>query len=142
MGIVVSFDRVSEAQLAQVRTDPDKHWEVLDDGRDRRTEPDGYLDKAWQGLSDLLESTGTGIDLVLDGDPIDDSEILFAWSSALVRRTAEKLSDTPFTTLAAHSDPAGVHEAELGYLRQYYDVLVKFFDSAAATGSAAIMSMS
>ncbi|MEU4316781.1 DUF1877 family protein [Nocardia sp. NPDC024068] len=142
MGIVVSFDRVSEAQLAQVRSDPDQHWEVIDDGRDRRTEPDGYLDKAWQGLSDLLESAGTGIDLVLDGDPIDDSEFLFGWSSALVRRTAEKLSDTPFTTLAAHAEAAAVDEAELGYLRQYYDVLVKFFDSAAVAGSAAIMSMS
>lgn len=142
MGIVVSFERVSEAQLAQILADPVNCWDVMDDGRDRSSEPDGYLDKAWQDLSELLESAGTGIDLVADGDLIDGSEYLFSWSSALVRRTAEKLRGTPFTTLTAYAEAATADEAELRYLRQYYDVLVKFFGSAAAAGSAAVMSMS
>ncbi|WP_280420671.1 DUF1877 family protein [Nocardia carnea] len=142
MGIVVSFNRVSEVQLAQILADPDNYWDVIDDGRYRSSEPDGYLDKAWEDLSDLLGSAGTGIDLISDGDLIDGSEMLFSWSSALVRRTAERLRDTPFTTLTAHSEAAAFDEAELGYLRQYYDVLVKFFGSAAAAGSAAVMSMS
>jgi hypothetical protein len=138
MGTVVSFKRVSDAQLAQIVADPDQYWEVIDDPGS--TVPDGYLDKAWFGLSELLMSSGTGINLIADGELIDGSEDLFYWSSALVQRTAEKLGDIPFATLAAHYETTPADD-ELDYLREYYDVLVKFFGSAATAGSAAVMSM-
>jgi hypothetical protein len=138
MGTVVSFKRVSDAQLAQIVADPDQYWEVIDDPDS--TEPDGYLDKAWSGLSELFMSSGTRINLITDGELIDGSEDLFYWSSALVQRTAEKLRDTPFATLAVHYETTPADD-ELEYLREYYDVLVKFFGSAAAAGSAAVMSM-
>ncbi|MFI9537271.1 DUF1877 family protein [Nocardia fusca] len=138
MGTVVSFKRVSDAQLAQIVADPDQYWEVIDDPDS--AEPSGYLDKAWSGLSDLLMSSGTGINLIADGELIDGSEGLFYWSSALVQRTAEKLRDTSFATLAAHYENAPADD-ELDYLHEYYDVLMKFFGSAATVGSAAVMSM-
>jgi hypothetical protein len=137
MGTVVSLKRVSDAQLAQIVADPDQYWEVIDDPDS--AEPSGYLDKAWSGLSDLLLSSGTGINLIADGELIDGSEGLFYWSSALVQRTAEKLRDTSFATLAAHYENAPADE--LDYLHEYYDVLMKFFGSAAIVGSAAVMSM-
>ncbi|MGI5221826.1 YfbM family protein [Nocardia sp. CA-290969] len=153
MGIVVSFNRVSDAELARVIAEPESYWEVVD-SRDRAAEPSGYLDKAWHGLSYLLGRSGTGIDLFMGGDPIENTEGLTAWSAQLVRETAQTLRGTPFSTLAAHYEPttleaAGIYpniwaaegEEALDYLREYYDVLVKFFGSAADAESAAVMSM-
>lgn len=153
MGIVVSFNRVSDAELARVVAEPESYWEVVD-SHDRATEPHGYLDKAWHGLSYLLSRSGTGIDLFMGGDPIENTEGLTAWSAQLVRETAETLRGTPFATLAAHYDPALLEAAAiypniwtaegdeaLDYLREYFDVLVKFFDAAADAESAAVMSM-
>lgn len=135
----MSFNRVSEAQLAQIAADPDRYQEVIDDPDS--TEPDGYLDKAWSGLQELFMSSGTLLFLT-GGELIDGSEDLFYWSPALVQRTAEKLRNTPFATLAAHYEAAPDDaDDELDYLHQHYDVLVKFFDSAATAGSAAVMSM-
>ncbi|MGI5219360.1 DUF1877 family protein [Nocardia sp. CA-290969] len=139
MGTIVSFKRVSDAQLAKIIADPDNYWEVVDDPDSAET--DGYLDKAWSDLSELLMSSGTQIDLGADGELIDGSEDLFSWSPALVQRTAEKLRDTPFATLAAHYENEPVDEDDLDYLHEYYEVLVKFFGSAAAAGTAAVMSM-
>lgn len=133
--------------------EPESYWDVVD-SRDRTAEPSGYLDKAWHGLSYLLGRSGTGINLFMGGDPIANTEGLTAWSAQLVRETAQTLRATPFSTLAAHYEPtaleaAGIYpnvwaeegDEALDYLREYFDVLVKFFDSAATAGSAAVMSL-
>lgn len=69
----------------------------------------------------------------------------FGWSVHLVASTAQQLRATPFERLASHLDPAEMDEwddDDLGYLREYYQTLVTFFDAAASSGSAATMTVS
>ncbi|MBB5913331.1 hypothetical protein BJY24_002198 [Nocardia transvalensis] len=149
--MVMEFHRVTQAELDRIGANPENVHEFLW-GLDREGEPDGDLDKAWDGLRYLFESAKLDVDLFLDGRSVPSDSTLSAWDADLVRRTAELLRGTPFDQLAHHFDPEVMaaenvyptiwHEGDdaLDYLRQNYDQLVRFFDFAAAGGSGAIMS--
>ncbi|MFJ1458618.1 YfbM family protein [Nocardia sp. N2S4-5] len=151
MGMVMSFSRVTPAELARIESDPESMrefpWEP-----DRGGEPDGYLDKAWDGLRYLFETAELDIDLFLGGRSVDSDGTLSLWDAELVRQTAKVLRGTPFDRLARHFDPGQMTaqnvypniwqrgDEALHYLRVNYEHLVRFFDFAATDGSGALMS--
>ncbi|MCX5208526.1 YfbM family protein [Kitasatospora sp. NBC_00240] len=154
MGMYVSFTRMTPAQLEQAAHDPDWAAEYLDAyyGDGGPCDLSGGLDKAWAGLQFLLDAAEVPVEFLMDGFPIRDDGTLFGWSAEDVRELAKELRAVPFERLAAHYDPArmaaeGVYpnvwefrpEEELDHLRGSYESLVGFLDSAAASGSAAVM---
>jgi len=154
MGMVLSFTRVTPEELNKAMADPEWAGEYLWE-LDRTDEPDGYLDKAWDGIQFLLDAAKVPIQLRMDGHLIDAEGCLAAWTVSDVEDAARHLRATPFEQLARHFDPArmagqGIYPAiiwerdddALDYLRENYEALVLFFDAAAASGSAAIMSFS
>ncbi|WP_024800912.1 YfbM family protein [Nocardia sp. BMG51109] len=151
MGMVMSFSRVTPAELNRIDANPENVHEFLW-SLDRDGEPDGYLDKAWDGLRYLFEAAHLGLDLYMEGESIGSDGTLSAWDADLVHRAADLLRSTPFERLARCFDPGRMtaqnvypniwyEGAEaLDYLRVNYDNLVRFFEFAAAGGSGAIMS--
>lgn len=151
MGMAMSFSRVTPAELARIESDPESMrefpWEPA-----RAGEPDGYLDKAWDGLRYLFEVADLGIDLFQDGRSVSSDGTLNLWDADLVRQTAKVLRGTTFDRLAHHFDPEQMTaqnvypniwqegDEALDYLRVNYGHLVRFFDFAAADGSGALMS--
>ncbi|MGW6426624.1 YfbM family protein [Nocardia sp. NPDC055053] len=147
MGVIMSFTRVSTADLERVMREKDWPDDFLADLETPDSEPSGYLDKAWAGLKYLMEQADSGVDLFFTGRPLD-SENHFAWSPEDVSYTAGILRDTPFGKLAAHYDPARMDAADvypriwvrdgdsgLHYLGHHYAELVRVFDYAARRGS-------
>ncbi|RDI47143.1 YfbM family protein [Nocardia mexicana] len=151
MGMVMSFSRVTPAELDRIGANPENVHEFLWE-LDRDGEPDGYIDKAWDGLRYLFECAHLEIDLFLDGESIGSDGTLSAWDAVLVHETADVLRNTPFEQLARHFDaeqmtaqevyPSIWHDGDdaLDYLRTNYLHLRRFFEFAAAGGSGAVMS--
>lgn len=156
MGMYMSFMRVTPEELEEAETDPEWARDYVDDP-DRTDELDGYLDldKAWDGIQFLLNRAGLPIELQLDGVFISEDPFLAGWTVDDVKDAARHLRATPFEQLARHFDPAQMTESGiyppiwerdpaeddvLGYLKEFYELLVRFFDAAAASESAAIMS--
>ncbi|MFI9505864.1 YfbM family protein [Nocardia sp. NPDC052566] len=150
MGTILSFRRVTPEELDRALIDSAALSEII--WRERPNgEPSGYLDKAWGGLYFLFEAAAVPVNLAYDGSPIGDEGTYFAWPAATVERVARVLRSTPFERLAAYYDRAvfterGVYpniwyegSGALDYLRHHYTSLTRFFDTAARTGSAAIM---
>ncbi len=153
MGMVLSFTRVTPEALAKGLKDPEWTYEHL-----HEVEPtddlDGYLDKAWAGIQFLLDEEEAEIDLRMGGVPIGNEGALAGWSVDEVRYAARRLGELPFEQLARHYDPEKLSAQDvypniwlrdddaLDYLQYHYEVLVRFFAAAAASGSAAIMSFS
>ncbi|MFD3746727.1 YfbM family protein [Nocardia sp. NPDC058633] len=148
MGVIMSFTRVSAADLELVMKHKDCTEEFLAEYLPPDTDPSGYLDKSWAGLKYLLEAADTGIDLFFTATPLPIDEYS-GWTPENVADTAELLGKTPFHTLAAHYDPKGMDEigvypriwlrdgdVGLDYLSQYYAVLVEVFGHAARHESA------
>ncbi|MGV9822969.1 YfbM family protein [Nocardia xishanensis] len=151
MGLVMSFTKVTSEQFNQVLDAGPRADEVLAMIDRSEDDPCGYLDKSWDALRYLLEEASTGVDLFQDGDIVEGQEFS-AWSAEVVRSTSERLNETPFDALAAHYHPEAMDDANiypniwirdgddgLSYLRDYYVVLVKFFDDAAKSNCAALM---
>lgn|SRR2546429_993384 len=153
MSMVISFTRVTPEALDKAVDDPEWAEEHLDE-LDLTDEPDGYLDKAWDGIQFLLNAADVPVDIREGGDFIDEDGNFFAWTAGDIERAAQHLRATPFEQLARHFDPARMTELDvypgiwerdddaLDYLKAHYEVLVRFFDAAAASGSAAIMCFS
>lgn len=148
MGLVVSFKTVSPQELDAACEDPRSPAEL--GRRDRPGEPGGYLDKAWAGLQFLFDEADLPIDLLADGFVINDDVTVTGWDAQTVQRVAKLLQSTPFAQLARYFDPdemsaQAVYPSiwgggdSIGYLRDNYQILVRFFAAAAAAGSAAIM---
>ncbi|MGW5455613.1 YfbM family protein [Nocardia sp. NPDC003979] len=143
MGAVMSFRRVSTAELEMAMRHKDIAEEFLAGYEPSADDPSGYLDKAWGGLNYLLEAAGTGVDLFFTPTPLPIGEYN-GWTAEEVARTAETLSKTPFSKLAEHYNGVRMVEAQvypniwgdtrndgLGYLREYYTKLVAVFQHAA-----------
>jgi hypothetical protein len=156
MGMYMSFTRVTPEELEKAATDPQWARDCVDD-LDRADEHDGHLDldKAWDGIQFLLDRAGLPIELQLDGESISEDPYLTGWTVDDVKDAARHLRATPFEQLVRHFDPAqmmksGIYpriwdrdpaeDDVLGYLKESYELLVRFFDAAAASKSAAIMS--
>ncbi|MEV0344076.1 YfbM family protein [Nocardia sp. NPDC050713] len=150
MGVILSFKKVTSERLAGLVAAGAQAQEDLWNIERAKGDPEGYLDKSWDGLRYLLEAARSGVDLFFGGELIDDE--YYAWPVDLVQTTAEQLRATPFAALAAHYDPGAMDEANvypgiwtrdgdqaLDYLRYHYEILVAFFADAAKTGSAAVM---
>lgn len=154
MGMVVSFTRVTTAELARIKAAPHDATDIIDAREHIRKEPSGYIDKAWGGLEYLFEHAHIGVDLFADGELIDEDRMLYAWSADLVSATADQLRATPFARLAEYFDAEDMDDSDvypniwvrdgdqlgLGYLGLNYAELIRFFEFAAKSGSAAIMS--
>lgn len=151
MGLTMSFTRVTPEELE--RAVHDRPWavklvEFLGE-LDGKEEPNGYLDKSWDGIQYLLDRAGVGVRLQDDGIPINEDNTVAGWRVENVRQTAELLRTTPFSDLAEHFDPTEMTEREvypsfwdaddLEYLRGNYETLVEFFAATARAKSAAIM---
>ncbi|MCH7232358.1 YfbM family protein [Glycomyces sp. L485] len=94
-------------------------------------EVSGYLDKAGRDLQELFDLAGLRVDLREDGEIMGDG--IFSWSKKQVATTAEALRSMPFERLEPHLDAADE------YVKNYYGTLVAFFEDAAASEAAAIM---
>ncbi|MEU4765725.1 YfbM family protein [Actinosynnema sp. NPDC023794] len=146
MGMTLSFTRVTPEELDRASEDPELAWELVDD----ENRPYCFLEKTWAGIQFLLRAAGVDVDVLEDGDPIDEECTLFGWHDRLVAASARALSATPFEVLAEHYDPRKLSEEEvypmrhlwddddLEYLRSHYRDLVTFFEETAASGGAAI----
>ncbi|WP_410874424.1 YfbM family protein [Nocardia sp. A7] len=152
MGVIMSFTRVSAADLELAMMHKDCAAELVHGFTRPETDPDGYLDKSWAGLKYLLEAADTGIDLFFTATPLA-LDGYSGWNPEDVARTAELLSKTSFDKLAAHYDPVamdaiGVYPQiwirdgndGLGYLRRYYAGLVEVFAHAARHRSGLLQS--
>jgi hypothetical protein len=154
MGMYMSFTRVTSEELEKAVADPKWAHERVE--QDRTDDLDGDLDKAWDGIQFLLDRAGLGIELQMGGSEfIGEGADLGGWTVDDVKDAARHLRATPFEELARHFDPvrmtkSGIYpqiwerdpaeDDVLGYLKHFYEVLVRFFDTAAASESAAIMS--
>ncbi len=151
MGRTISFYRVTPDQLERALADGQRAGDLVRD-MDVGEEPDGYLDKSWAGLQFLMDAANVGPDLRMDGDFIGDDGCLTGWSAETVAEVAGVLRAKPFDELARYFDPDRMVEAKIypvriwhredarDYLRGCYERLVGFFEAAATSGSAAIMS--
>ncbi|GLY67701.1 YfbM family protein [Amycolatopsis taiwanensis] len=152
MGMVLGWEMVTPAELERAFADPEWAWEFVDEVCDRPGQPDGFIEKAWGGIQFLLDAEGLGLDLLTDGTPIDEENLLTGWSAETVKQVAEELRKVPFAMLARHYDPAkmmseGVYprmwdhdsDGELEYVKSNYETLVNFFVRTAAADCAAIM---
>ncbi|MEV0034296.1 YfbM family protein [Nocardia sp. NPDC050793] len=152
MGVILSFTKVTSERLSRLVAASPRAQEDLWQLERAKGDPDGYLDKAWDGLRYLLDAAGTGVNLCDNSLPLDEDEEYYGWPAELVGETAERLRATPFTALATHYDPAAMDEANiypriwvrdgdagLGYLQFHYATLAAFFADAAESGSAAVM---
>ncbi len=153
MGMVVSFRRVTPEELDKARADPfGWHERAPEPGPE---EPDGYLDKSWAGLEFLFDQAEVPITLMDPGDLLDDEGAFWGWSVGTVAETAHQLRAAPFEQLARHYDPARMTEQDIypsiiwerdgdaiEDLRSGHEIMARFFERAAATGSAAIMHFS
>jgi hypothetical protein len=151
MGMTMSFHRVTADELDRITANPENVHEYLW-VLERGGEPNGYLDRAWDGLRYLFEAAHLGIDLFFDGESLGTDGTLSGWDVELVRLTADRLRSTPFEQLARYFDPERMtaedvypniwHEGTdaLDYLHANYENLRRFFDFAATSDSAAIMS--
>lgn len=157
MGMYVSFVRLTPAELAKAEKDPEWAEEFAEgvyDTDDPDPLADVSLEKSWDGLTYLTDQAGAHFGLLDSGTRIiADDSCLDGWDAELVKSKAELLSQTPFSTLAAHFDPAAMMaadiyprvwdanpEAELESLEWHYGQLVEFFTAAAATDHAVLMS--
>ncbi|MDG4861745.1 YfbM family protein [Streptomyces sp. T-3] len=156
--MTLSFTCVTPEELARALQDPEWAEEYVDEleaGELRPDDPDGFIEKAWAGIQYLLSCAGAGIELQMDGDPIDEELTLVGWSAEMVQHAAKTLQTLPFEKLAAHYDPVEMQErnvypniwthdpeGEREYLEWHYGRLVTFFKEAAAMRYAAIMTFS
>ncbi|GHF12074.1 hypothetical protein GCM10017786_52490 [Amycolatopsis deserti] len=152
MGMTLDYIELTPRQLADVMVDGEKAEELYDEITEDETILTGFVEKAWDGLQYLLDRAGVGVDLRMDGDPIDhDGEEFTGFPPELVKSIAESLNAVPFERLAAHYDPADMMardvypriwdshaEDELEYLRVNYATLRTFFDTIARNGNAAL----
>ncbi|MEU5409787.1 YfbM family protein [Nocardia asteroides] len=147
MGVIMSFTRVSAAELDRLTAATEWPDDFLDELAAPAGDPSGYLDKAWAGLDHLLAQAQIAVDLCETGRPLA-SENYFAWSPDDVSATAKTLSRYPFDELALFFDPAAMDEAGvypniwvrdgdvgLHYLRHHYDGLTLVFRYAAERDS-------
>jgi hypothetical protein len=148
MGMVLGFRRVTPEELTRALENPEQAEELVD-REILPGEPDGYLDKSWDGLQFLLDEAEVPVDLRIDGEPLDEEAHLAGWDADLVAWAAQQLSATPFEHLARHFDPARMMADDrypriwdrgdaLGYLQAHYEGLVGFLTDVAAAGLAAI----
>ncbi|WP_100445217.1 YfbM family protein [Glycomyces xiaoerkulensis] len=152
MGQVISFIKVTPEELDRAEADPEFAERLLEDENRAEADPDGYLDKAWAGIEYLLDGAGFGLEFLMDGGLIDEEGTMFSWPPESVRELSERFGKLPFERLSAHFDPEAMTSAEvypgvwgddgddLAYLESYYAGLVAFFEDAAASESAAVMS--
>lgn len=150
MGMTLSFTRVTPEQLELAFEDPERALEYLED----EERPYCFLEKSWAGIQFLLDAAGVGVDVYEDGDAIDEECTLFGWSDSMVAATAKALGATPFEVLAGFYDPQRLSEKDvypmrhlwdaddIGYLRDNYGDLARFFEETAAAGDAAIRNFS
>ncbi|MFC4124350.1 YfbM family protein [Nocardia rhizosphaerae] len=147
MGVIMSFTRVSAADLERVSAVTEVLDEFLAELETPKGEPSGYLDKAWAGLEYLLAEARTGVDLFYTGNPLA-RDTYFAWSPDDVADASQRLNKYPFDALVPFFDPAAMDAARIypgiwvrdsgdgaRYLRHHYDGLVEVFRYAAERGS-------
>lgn len=130
MGMIVWFAAVTPQELDRACEEPEFLAEIA-----RGDQSGGYLDKAWDRLQYLFNDADLPVSLTQDGFIIDTEAT--GWDVDTVQHTAQVFKTTPFEILAGYY--WGTPDATLDYLRDYYQVLVRFFTAAAAAGSAAIM---
>lgn len=147
MGLIMSFTRVSAADLARISAVTEVLDDFLDELESPQGEPSGYLDKAWAGLEYLLAEARVGVDLFYTGRPLARDNY-FAWSPDDVADASRRLNKFPFDELALFYDPVAMDAARLypniwirdgddglRYLRHHYYGLVDVFAYAAERGS-------
>lgn len=152
MGLTMSFTRVTPEELERAVADPVWAGKLMDflGALDSPDQPDGYLDKSWDGLQYLLDKAGVSVGLQEDGIPINEDNTFAGWRADAVKRASDLLKATPFEDLAGYFDPTEMTEREvypsfwdaddLEYLRGSYATLVEFFKVTAASKSGAIRS--
>jgi uncharacterized protein DUF1877 len=154
MGMVMSFTQVTPDDLHLAMEDPERIDQLLDDLYEADA-PHVSLDKAWDGIAFLISAARMRLPLLYMGDKmLDEDRGCVAWSAETVERVAQRLRAAPFDQLAPHFDPRRMTERDvypsaiwerdddaLDYLRVHYERLVQFFDAAARSGAAAIMTL-
>ncbi|WP_446224051.1 DUF1877 family protein [Nocardia sp. IBHARD005] len=144
MGVSMSFQLVSEDDLARARVDAEWGQTGIFEVVQPEGKPSGSLDKVWHGLSYLFEMAGSGVDLVYSAEQLDADGHSFGWNADLVRRTAEQLRIVTFDQLDAQYDPARMDEAGIyprcwasnpddwrKDLEHHFDGMVTLFEYAA-----------
>lgn len=146
MGMTLWFTPVTPAELDRAAEDPEwAKWNLPNAGR-----PSCHLGKDWAGLQYLLDEGEVGVDVLMDGEELD--EHLSGWSAGLVADAARTLAATPFETLAVHFDPEKMMAADVypaawdgddrDVLRELHRELAEFFATVAGRGDAAIRAVS
>lgn len=151
MSVTISFTRVTPEQLERAQADPGWAGELVGE---LAGEPGGELGQSWDGLEFLLDRAEVPLDVLVDGEALDDDGYLYAWDAGTVASTATVLAAVPWSRLATHYDPAalsaddiypnhqGWSDEDIDELKDAYESLQHFFKSTAAGGDAAIMSHS
>lgn len=153
MGMTLGYVEVTPEQLADVLHDGERADELYEEISADETALDGFIEKAWHGIQYLLDAAGVGVELRMDGEPIDnDGDEFNGFGPDVVRDIAQRLNDAPFERLAPHYNPTDMMERkiyprvwdddpdqlELEYLSNNYATLRAFFDTVARNGNAAL----
>jgi len=151
--MTLGYVEVTPQQLADVLHDGERADELYEEISADETAVNGFIEKAWDGIQYLLHAAGVGVELRMDGEPIDnDGDELSGFGPDAVRDIAQRLNDAPFERLAAHYNPTDMMERkiypriwdddpdqlELDYLSNNYATLRAFFDTVARNGNAAL----
>lgn len=136
MGLTMSFTKVTPAELADLRSRDGAAIEEFLWAKDEAAEVSGYIDQAWEELGELFGEAEVPIDLEMGGDFIDEEGRFFAWSADLVAKTAERLRRAGWEALEPHLEP----DWDADYVQEAHETLADFFEDAAASKAAAIMS--
>ncbi|KAF0836527.1 DUF1877 family protein [Nocardia caishijiensis] len=149
MGPVLAFHRISDADAARITADAEAALDLID-RLDHTGEPNGDIDKAWDGLRYLLEAANIDLDLFGDLDPWAGDGATRIWSAAEIAAAARILTATPYSVLEKHFDPAAMDDDDIypaiwdtdfcrDFLRENYDALREFFVFAAERDSQAVV---
>ncbi len=161
MSMIGEYARVTPSQLDRALRDPQWAYEhvqalIEEDVPLGDVGPCTDLDKAWGGIGFLLAAHGPSkVDVIAGGTYLDED-----WgygparylTAAEVSEASRYLLETPFDRLAGHYDaarmkaedvyPAAIWDDDAGtvaYLKEYYEVLVEFFETAASSGEAVLL---
>jgi hypothetical protein len=154
MSMIANFVAITSDQLQNLIADPDSVTRLLYPDNEAG-EPEGHLDidKAWQGIHFLLtgdawEGPAPWALAVMGGTEIGE-DAGYGPARYLrpdqVREVADALTSLPREEIAQRYAPAEMEEAgvypeiwvrdgdqALGYLLEYYDLLVEFYQQAAS----------
>ncbi len=162
MSMIGEYARLSPVEMDRAVRDPQWAYDHVQDLLEVEIPPGDVghctdVDKAWDGIGYLLRHRGDArVDVIGGGTLLDADDWGYGPPRYLtvdqVGHASAHLLATPFADLAPHYDAARMRDEKiyphaiwdddastLDYLRDNYEALTEFFETAASSGEAVIL---